>query len=373
MTSPLLAGIDAGHPLCGPETIHIDVTNACNADCLPCWDHSPLLHKPRPAGWKALRIDPAVVEGLLDDALGLGGLRDVILSGMGEPLLHPGIDRMIGAVKSRGLRLTLISNLMAEGAADPRRLHAMGVGCVLASVHAASETAYRALHPCFPGGAWAELLRRLGCLAEAGCACKHVHVICAPNAEELPAMVELGRRLGAAEVSFKLASLGGGTEACRIDGTQRRRLMEETVPAAAAVAEKLGVRSNLALFARQLAAAGGAGDASAATVPAAATGCFMGYAYARVTAEGTVLYCCDPALVVGTVRQGSRFSGLWRSPAWDGLRARLRQGQYFPGCARCGKFAQNVKLGRRFEAEYGKARFDAVIGRAAGGEGAPCP
>lgn len=369
MIPPVLAGIDAGHPRSGPETIHVDVTNSCNADCLPCWDHSPLLRTPRPASWKALRMDPAVLEGLLDDALRLGGLRRLILSGMGEPLTHPAIDAMIGLVKARRLRLTLISNLMADRAADAAALAGRGVDEALVSVHAASQAAYRAVHPCFPAGAWPELLRRLRALAEAGCACKHVHVICAPNAEELPAMVELGKRLGASEVSFKLASLGGGTEACRIDAAQRRRLRDRTVPAAREAAERIGMRNNLALFARQLEAAGSSDDGEAATVPIRGTGCFVGYAYARVTVEGTVLYCCDPGVVVGSLGDAP-FSQLWPSAAWDGLRARLREGRYFPGCARCGKFAQNEKLGRLFAEAYGTARRDAVIGLAgrAGGD-----
>jgi len=361
----LLAGIDLGRPLTGPETIHVDVTNACNADCLPCWDHSPLLARPRPAAWKGLRADPGFVEALLDDAASLGGLRAVILSGQGEPLVHPEIERLIAAVKSRNLRLVLITNLMAEAAADPARLAALGVDEMLVSVHAGSAESYGAVHPSFPAGSWDELRRRLSSLAAAGCACKHVHAICAPNAGELPAMIELGGRLGASEVSFKLASLGGGTEACRVAEAQRRRLAAQAVPAAAALAARLGVRSNLASFARQLEAAGAAGSQAEATVPVAEVGCLMGYAYARVTVEGEVLFCCDPGIAVGSLGGGRRFSELWRSPEWQRLRDRLRRGEYFPGCARCGKFAQNAKLGRRFAAAYGEPRLAAATGRAA--------
>ena len=32
----------------GPRTVHFDVTNACNAACITCWDHSPLLATPAP-------------------------------------------------------------------------------------------------------------------------------------------------------------------------------------------------------------------------------------------------------------------------------------------------------------------------------------
>jgi len=306
--------------------------------------------------------EPGFVEALLDDAASLGGLRAAILSGRGEPFVHPELERMLGAVKSRGLRLSIISNLMAPAAANASRIAALGVDEVLASVHAGSEASYRAIHPSFPAGSWEELLRRLGALAEAGCACKHVQVICAPNAGELPAMIELGARLGASEVSFKLASLGGGTEACRISEEQLRRLVEELLPAAAARAASLGVRANLVRFGRQLEAALAS---TQATVPIAKVGCFMGYAYARVTVEREVLYCCDGEARVGSLGRDARFAGLWGSPAWQELRERLRRGRYFPGCERCGKFAQNEALGRLFAAAYGEERLAEVTGRAA--------
>ena len=371
----LLAGIEAGFPLSGPETIHIDITNSCNANCLTCWDHSPLLERPRPRRWKARMADPAFVEALLDDATRLGGLRAAILSGRGEPFLHPAVERMIRAVKARGLRLTIITNLMAPAAADADKLAELGVDEILASVHAGSEASYRAIHPSFPAGSWEELQRRLGALAAAGRSCKHAQVICAPNADELPAMVELGARLGASALSFKLASLGGGTEACRISEERRKRLVEEVLPAAAAKAEALGVRANLGRFGRQLEAAGAS---PSATVPIARVGCLMGYAYARVTVERELLYCCDGEARVGRLGRDARFAEAWRSPAWEGLRARLRQGRYFPGCARCGKYAQNEALGALFAAAYGERRLAELTGRAVPdatfpAEAAPCP
>ena len=81
----------------GPETVHIDVTNGCNTNCITCWDHSPLLAVARSASWKRKRVDPAEVETLLDDLVALGGLRNIILSGMGEPFTHPAIYAMIEA------------------------------------------------------------------------------------------------------------------------------------------------------------------------------------------------------------------------------------------------------------------------------------
>mgnify|MGYP000505818931 CR=1 FL=1 len=102
-----LAGIERGAPLTGPETIHIDITNGCNTNCVTCWDHSPYLTLGRSGAWKRQRVEVAQVREILDEAADLGGHRAVILSGMGEPFTHPDVYAMIEEVKRRGLHLTL--------------------------------------------------------------------------------------------------------------------------------------------------------------------------------------------------------------------------------------------------------------------------
>jgi MoaA/NifB/PqqE/SkfB family radical SAM enzyme len=352
-----LAGINAGHPLTGPQTVHIDITNGCNTNCITCWDHSPLLRAPRTAAWKRARADPRAVEDLLEDVMSLGGLEAIILSGMGDPFTHPEVYRMIEAVKARRLHLTLITNLIP---ADPDRVLSLGVDQLLIGVHAATEAAYRAFHPSFRSDEWPRLLSMLDRFAAAGRRYKHVHVICEPNAAELPGMIRLAHRYRAAQVNFKLASLREGTEACRITPAQRVDLQDRLVPEAARVAEDLGVAHNLDVFAAQL----DAGEE--ATAPIADVGCYMGYVYARVLVDGTVLYCCNTEVKVGTLATGARFSDLWRGPAWAALRDRMRRGDYLGSCNQCGKLNQNVKLARRFEDVYGRPRLLEVTGRASG-------
>jgi MoaA/NifB/PqqE/SkfB family radical SAM enzyme len=350
-----LAGIDTGVPLAGPETIHVDLVNACNADCVTCWDHSPLLEVPRPAAWKGRRARTEDVERLLEDLDGLGGLRAVILSGMGEPFLHPGIWDVIAAVKRRRLHVTVITNLLL---ADPRRVLDLGVDELLVGVHAASREAYEAFHPSLRNGEWEALLGKLRLFCEAGRRFKQVHVICSVNAHELPEMVALAAETNAGALTFKRASLGGGTERCGLGEAARRRLLEDGVPRAREASARLGVATNLDVLERQL---GAPGDE---TTPVGEPGCFMGFAYARVTVDGDVLYCCDPAIRVGSLADGAGFSDLWRGAAWQALRDRLRAGESFPGCAQCGKYNQNVALGRAFEARYGSRRLLEVTGRA---------
>ena len=101
----------------GPQTLHIDVTNACNTNCVTCWDHSPHLNEARPTIWKKQRADAAKLRALVDDVCSLdgegGGLQAVIVSGMGEPFTHPEIYEILEDLKARGLHVTIITNLVA--------------------------------------------------------------------------------------------------------------------------------------------------------------------------------------------------------------------------------------------------------------------
>lgn len=336
MTS-VLAGMRAGRPATGPLHVHIDVTNTCNAACVTCWDHSPLLTTPRPASWKRQRLPLERFHALVDDLARLGSVEAVVISGMGEPLTHPDIVPMLTAIKARGWRLTLMTNLVA---ADIDTLAPIGIDQVLVGVQGVSPATHAAFHPGWTEDHFFRMCAHLRALGRTRARVRHVQVINRDTAPEVPEMVRFGKMFGAERVNFKLASLAEGTEACTITEDQRLWLRREGVPRARELAAKLGVPTNLDLFARQLEPGG------TATVPIAEVGCWMGYVYTRVTVDEEVLYCCNTEVKVGSLRDAP-LSSLWTGDAWQALRDRLRAGDYFPGCARCGKFEQNVKWAER--------------------------
>ncbi len=350
MSKEHLRAIVEGRATIGPESIHVDLTNGCNTNCVTCWDHSPLLASPRAAAWKRMRAEAEAVEALVDDVRSLGGLKAVIVSGMGEPFTHPDVYRILAFLKSRGLHVTVITNLVA---ADAQRVVELGVDQLLIGIHAASEVAYRAFHPSFERDEWWRLLAMLERFRRAGRRFKHVHVIARCNAHELVDMVRLHERWPAAQINFKLASLGHGTEAARIDEAQRAALLDDLVPRAREAAAALGVETNLDVLERQLRAGGGD------TAPIDEIGCYMGYVYARVLVDGTVLFCCNTEVRVGSLAEAP-FSTLWRGEAWESLRARMRAGDYLPSCRQCGKVNQNVKLARKLREKLGDATLAAI-------------
>lgn len=355
----VLDGIAAGSPRTGPRTVHIDVTNACNAACITCWDHSPLLVEQRPASWKKRRIDLPVFDDLVSDLAALGSVKSVILSGMGDPLVHPDIYEMIGRIKRHGWHLTVMTNLIG---ADIDRLVVAGVDQFLIGVHGATPTAYSAFHPGWDEREFFVLCGHLRRLSSTAASVRHVQVINGDTAPEFVDMIRFGAQFRAERVNYKLASLTGGTETCQITDEQRQWLAEEAVPAARALATELGVATNLDLFAQQLAAADDYMHDENATVPIADVGCFMGYVYTRITASLDVLYCCNTEVRVGSLAD-ARFSELWTGPAWQGLRDRLRRGDYLAGCERCGKFEQNVAWSRRVRDELGEPAWRQATGQ----------
>lgn len=351
----VLDGVAEGRPRTGPLDMHVDVTNTCNAACISCWDHSPLLDTPRPRSWKRHRIDRDRFLGLVDELAALGSVRSFVISGMGEPLTHPDIYELIAAVKAQGWRLTVISNLIA---AKIDRLASSGVDRLLVGVHGATPATYSAFHPGWTEAEFFRLCSHLRVLRRAGVSARHVHVITRETAPEVVQMVGFGRLFDADRVNFKLASLGEGTQACGIDATQRDWLLAEGIPAAREAAAAQGVSTNLDLFEAQVRAAE---SDLRTTTPMQEVGCFMGYVYTRITVDLEVLYCCNTTVRVGSLHDGS-FAALWEGPAWQGLRDRARAGRLWPGCERCGKFEQNVKWSERFAEHAGVQAWRAATG-----------
>ncbi|MEL6343338.1 MAG: radical SAM protein, partial [Myxococcota bacterium] len=170
----VLDGIRMGRPVIGPQSVHIDVTNGCNAACVTCWDHSPLLRVPRPAHWKRRRLPWERFSAIVDQLVEMGSVEAVVLSGMGEPLTHPRIYDMIARVKAEGWSLTMLSNLVA---ADIDRLAASGVDNLLVGVQGASTESYTAFHPGWSEQHFFTMCRYLRRLSRAGVQVRHVQVI----------------------------------------------------------------------------------------------------------------------------------------------------------------------------------------------------
>ena len=97
----------------GPWRITFDTNpDDCNLRCIMCEDHSPYSNTQRDrraAGLPKRRMDIELIRRVLADAAG-NGLREIIPSTMGEPLLYRHFDEIIDLCAEYGVKLNLTTN-----------------------------------------------------------------------------------------------------------------------------------------------------------------------------------------------------------------------------------------------------------------------
>lgn len=333
-----LRGWSERRPRLGPETVHVDVANACNLRCVTCWNHAAGLAAPKSPEWKRLRMAPELFERAVDGAAALGAER-IIVSGGGEPFTHPEIESLLAHVKSRGLRLTVITN---GTLCSFERLAALGVDQLLLNLASATPQTYARYHPGEPPRTFERLLEGARSLAGK---VNLVQVVNHANADEVPRMVELAAGIGA-RCSFKVGDAPAGTERWALSAPEVAGLLAEGIPKARKRAKRLGVKTNLDAFADQL------GDPAGRARPAH---CFAGYLYARVWVDGTVFFCCEH-VPVGSLATAS-LAEIWGSREHQAVRDRLHAGEWLPGCGRCGKHDLNFAALRALQALRAEGRL----------------
>lgn len=353
-----VAGIAQGEVLTGPQTVHFDLANGCNTNCVTCWDHSPLLDAPRSVAWKRLTVDGATFQRLAAELAEMRSVEAVILSGMGDPFVNADIYDFIATSKNHGWQVTVLTNALL---ADARRVLELETDMLLISVNGVTPESYTAFHPNLSERDFRHLCNLLETFAQAGRRFKQVQVINRDTAPEVVDMVRFAANYNAASITYKLASLGAGTQSCGITDTQRQQLIGEWIPQAQAEAARLGVVTNLEVLARQVGAGG------AATAPIDEIGCFMGWYYARITVEGRILLCCSTEVEVGHIARGT-FAAQWYGAQWQEKRRALMDGNYFAGCEQCGKLNQNIKIAEKVREQLGTPLYYLRTGRTSDGQ-----
>ena len=332
-----LQGVVENVPYLGPQTVHFDIANGCNVRCTTCWHHSPHLdeqHIPTIA-WKRRSMSFDSYRRIMDDLIELGGLEQIILSGMGDPSLNRELPEMVEYAHRHGVGVTIITNLLAANLA--RILNSEGELNLLVSICGVTEEAWNAFHDGALAGGFPKLIQQLTLLKEANFLPKHVQVINAQNYHELPAMVEFAAAWPTKWINFKFASLVNGTEAVALNADQKRELLDVLIPRAQAIATFKGIETDLRAFATQISVD------SHQTSPIADVGCHMGTIYCRVTVDQELLYCCNTNISVGWIDEKHSFRDLWEGSQYAGLRKRLGNGDFFDSCHQCGKYKQNFK------------------------------
>jgi MoaA/NifB/PqqE/SkfB family radical SAM enzyme len=177
----------------GPAKIYIEPTNRCNLECRTCmrniWDE--------PLG----QMDSSTFTRILEGVRDISPVPKIFFGGIGEPLAHPSIAEMVARAKETGGTVELITNgtLLTRGLSH--RLIDAGLDMLWISLDGATPESYADVRL---GGALPEVLANIAAFRDARrteylqrAQLGFVFVAMKRNIADLPALLKMGRELGA--------------------------------------------------------------------------------------------------------------------------------------------------------------------------------
>ncbi|MBF0595090.1 MAG: radical SAM protein [Candidatus Omnitrophica bacterium] len=132
-----VAGCRLNKALIGPEIVHLHINNHCNLRCRYCSNHSPECPH-----HNAERLDMTLAKfrEILRDCLELR-VDTILISGDGEPTLHPEFTAMMRLLRKQPINVTLLTN--ATYPETLRRDIAQTADTVIINLSAPNAAAYK--------------------------------------------------------------------------------------------------------------------------------------------------------------------------------------------------------------------------------------
>lgn len=307
-----------------PTSLYIEPTNRCNSSCQTC---------PRTFGRGEEARDMTLPE--FEALVGQFRLERVVLHGIGEPLLHPGIFTMVRHLKAGGCGEVLFnSNAALLDRPKRKGLLASGLDEYRVSLDAATPGTYLRIRgiPAFE-----RVVANVGALIKERKEAARPKISfwfmgMRENIGELPALVKLAGDLGVDEVYLqRLVHFDRGLAR---EGESLMGREEGAIARAEVLASELGVPFR---------ASGNATPEESLRAKGGWQGCRRPWNLSYVTANGNVLPCCiapfaaeDPDSIVMGNAFRERFEDIWDGPRYREFRAGLRGGNPPQCCARCG-------------------------------------
>ena len=177
-----------------PEKVYIEATSRCNLHCSICFRHGWYDETPR-------HMDFGIARKLAAELEDMSSVAEVFFGGMGEPLFHPQIVEMVGAMPGR-LRKSLLTNgtLLTEELA--KRLLDAGLTQLWVSMDGFDEKSYEAIQL---GSRFAQICENLRAFNRARAGSKTrlgiTFVVTPENVGQLARINEFADEMGADELN----------------------------------------------------------------------------------------------------------------------------------------------------------------------------
>lgn len=326
--------VERGAHAPAPEELYLEVTNRCNLRCRTCPQSFGMAEQFNDLSWdRFLAITDQFPR-----------LRRVVLHGIGEPLLHPDLSRMIRHLKARDAYVLFNSNGLLLRGRKAQELASNGLDELRVSMDGGTPETYRAVRGVDGFHRILANLQRFAAVKTAlGVETPHVSLWVTgmkTTIRDLPELVRVAAAHEVREVYLqRLVHSGRGLATG-----------EQAVWGRAAAADRAAVAEALRLADELGVALRGAGELGPAELvdrrragEAPWRGCFRPWRLMYVTANGNVLPCCIApftaapyaGIVMGNLQRQS-VAEVWDGAAYRDWRRAMLAGAPPAACKGCG-------------------------------------
>lgn len=314
----------------GPYLVQLDITNACNTVCLYCMNYSKLgLKEEYSNSWKKTTLDFETIQKTIPELKALG-VKEIDVTGNGEPFSHPKCIQIIQLIKQYGMRCVVRTNglLINKGVVD--QLLDIGLDGIDLSLWAGTAQGYIEAHPEEEERSFFKIKDWLVHLAEqrrkrkVKFKLKILNVIGHDTFRRTEEMLRFADEVKADYVVFKyvLSEFFKTEIAKQIQLNDREK--DELVQIYKNSVFKRKVRNNLEFLIKSM-------DRSFRV-----NNCYFGWLYSRLTVTGEVIPCCGcTEKNLGDFKKDG-FKQVWYGKKYDEFRVKskgINTDEYFKDCA----------------------------------------
>lgn len=326
-----LLGICSDHAFVGPQSIHIDITSKCNTKCTFCGYHTDLINdKPwTENGWSEKELNFDVFRSFVDDLVSLKSKEDVLLTGGGEPLMHPKILDMISYLRTNDIYTILFTNGLLLKKYTVNQLVDLGLNKIYWSIHSASSSTWLMQHSGSTPSTFQLVIDQMRYLIDYK---KQknlnspdivlVNAISAVNSHEVMDLVDLAIELKVDHLRLQVVHQHNEqTRHLLLTKFQLQRLSKQLPE----IEQKLKDNNILLLDNISFQVSNLLQNIENTEIinddwsynQYNQSGCFIGYLFSRTWVDGTISYCCHDR-VVDNLENG--FQNIWTSPKYNQYR-----------------------------------------------------
>ncbi|MBF0618802.1 MAG: radical SAM protein [Candidatus Omnitrophica bacterium] len=292
--------------LAGPSIMHLDITTACNITCNFCWIHAPLVKdrcRPR-------HVPFSVITKAIDQAH-VWKTNAIIISGDGEPTLHPRFKDIVAYIHNRGIKIFMTSNGTFPEKLLPAIAH---IDLLHINLSVADPQAYASVHAPRAPGLFKIVLRNLQVIRALNARGKKPALTIAcivnkSNFRDIPKTLEYMEQLDAQEIRFRIMEAAPETRPLSLSPGDNKELAALIRPLCR---KKFKIAHNLRGILAEL--------EHKKTSPYRISRCYTGWYNILVDSNLNVTICChNEKLVIGSLKKDS-LKEIWESPRAQKIR-----------------------------------------------------